>query len=215
MRYFPIFLNLSGKLCVVVGGGRVAERKIRQLLRADATVMVISPTLTSNLSQLKQHGRIRHIARKYRKADVTNAFLVIAATSDRAVSKSVYDDGVALLNAVDMPEYCTFILPSIISRGALTLAISTSGTSPALARNLRKEIDSYLPRNLPQYLTYLLKAREKVFRALPGSSAAEIRRRSALLKRLGSREILQMLRAEGFGAVKTKCDALLRRALSS
>jgi len=215
MRYYPVFLNLKGKSCVVVGGGRVAERKIRQLLKSGAAVTVISPSLTGSLLRLKREGRIRHIERKYRRTDAENAFLVIAATSDRAVNESVYGDGVALVNAVDMPEYCTFILPSILSRGALTLAISTSGTSPALARSLRKEIDTQLPRNLAKYLAYLGKARKRVFRALPGNSAAEVRKRSLLLKRLGSKKVLEILRAEGFNAVKAECDKLLQRTLRS
>ncbi len=123
--YYPAFLNLEDKKTVVVGGGKVAERKILGLLNAQAEVTVVSPVITKRLEQEEQKGRIRHICRKYRKGDLKNAFLVIAATDSEDINEKVSRDAPCLVNVVDTPKFCNFIVPSILQRGPLTIAIST------------------------------------------------------------------------------------------
>ena len=139
--YYPVYLNLKGKRCLVIGGGRVAESKIIQLQAAGAAVSVISPEVTSAIEESAQEGRLDWQAREYKPGDLDGVFLGIAATNQREVNQQIYSEAErkgVLLNVVDDPERCTFIAPSIVERGPVTVAISTGGTSPALARKLRE-----------------------------------------------------------------------------
>jgi precorrin-2 dehydrogenase/sirohydrochlorin ferrochelatase len=140
---YPVALELSGRRCVVTGGGQEAEGKARALLEAEADVVVIAPRLTDGLNDLLRRGEITHIARRCQRGDLAGAFLVIAADSDRDVSASVFAEAEAervLCNAVDDVEHCHFAVPSIVRRGDLLLAISTGGRAPALAKRLRRRL---------------------------------------------------------------------------
>ena len=147
MRYYPIFLDVRGRRAVVVGGGKVAERKVRKLLRAGAGVSVISPDLTPGLSRLAAANRIRVTRRVYRKGELRrrransrSPILVFAATNDPAAQRAVREDaraGGALVDVASDPAQCDFIVPASLTRGDLHAAISTSGTDPNLARLLR------------------------------------------------------------------------------
>jgi siroheme synthase-like protein len=140
-RYYPAYLDLTGRRCVVIGAGEVAERKVLQLLASDADVMLVSPTATGELAQLAEQGTLRWIKRDYVKGDLAGAMLAIAATDDELVNHEVHAEAErekTLLNVVDETPLCGFIAPSIIERGPVTVAISTGGTSPALARKLRE-----------------------------------------------------------------------------
>ena len=144
MSFYPVCLDIEGKLCVVVGGGRVAERKVLGLLACNAQVSVISPELTEELSSLHDAGSILWIEREYRPGDLKQAFLVIAATNEEETQKQVYDEAAAhnlLLNVADVPQRCNFILPATVRQGDLVISISTAGKSPALARKLRMELE--------------------------------------------------------------------------
>ncbi|MGW8161067.1 MAG: precorrin-2 dehydrogenase/sirohydrochlorin ferrochelatase family protein [Desulfobulbales bacterium] len=144
MSFYPICLDLEGRNCVVVGGGKVAERKVQGLLDCSAVVSVISPDLTDELLRLHNDNVIHWVARRYRKGDLERAFLVIAATDDVATQEEVFEEAVAanlLLNVADVPQRCNFILPATVRRGDLAIAISTAGKSPALARKLRMELE--------------------------------------------------------------------------
>lgn len=140
---YPVALELSGRRCVVTGGGREAEGKARALLEADADVVVIAPRVSDGFAALVRRGEITHIARRYQRGDLAGAFLVIAADSDRAVRAAVFAEAEAervLCNAVDDVEHCHFAVPSIVRRGELLLAISTGGRAPALAKRLRRRL---------------------------------------------------------------------------
>jgi len=144
MSFYPICLDLKGRPCVVVGGGRVSERKVLGLLSCSAQVSVISPTLTAELLRRHNEGSIVWIDREYRPGDLKQAFLVIAATDDKETQKQVYEEAAAhnlLLNVADVPRLCNFILPATVRRGDLFISISTAGKSPALARKLRMELE--------------------------------------------------------------------------
>jgi len=142
--YFAAFLDLRGRRCLVVGGGEIGERKARALLACGAQVTVVSPTATRGLAALALEGRIVERRRSFRRADLRGCALVVAATGDPAV-----DDAVAalarrarvLVNVVDRPESCDFILPSVLRRGELQIAVSTGGRSPALAREIRRRLE--------------------------------------------------------------------------
>jgi precorrin-2 dehydrogenase/sirohydrochlorin ferrochelatase len=159
-RYYPVFLNLKGKKAVVVGGGKVAERKILSLLKAGSDVKVISPYLTKRLEKEKLRGRIKHTPRQYRKGDLESVFLVIAATDSGVINERVSKDAPYLVNVVDTPHLCNFIVPSIVNRGLLTIAVSTSGVSPGLSRSIRKELEKLYG---PEFANYLKSV--KVIRA--------------------------------------------------
>jgi len=157
MRYYPIFIDLHGRCVVVVGGGKVAERKVRKLLRAGARVHVISPDLTAGLARLAEQKKIAVTRRPYRKGDLESRggakglgpLLVYAATNDSAVQRAVREDAAAagaLANRVDTAEDSDFIVPASFTRGDLHVAISTSGTAPALARLLRQQLAAGLKK---------------------------------------------------------------------
>jgi precorrin-2 dehydrogenase/sirohydrochlorin ferrochelatase len=144
MSFYPICLDLKAKPCVVVGGGRVAERKALGLLSCSAQVSVISPVLTEELQRQHADGNLQWIEREYRQGDLAQAFLVIAATDDEETQKRVYEEAVSnnlLLNVADVPQRCNFILPASVRRGDLTISVSTAGKSPTLARKLRVELE--------------------------------------------------------------------------
>ncbi len=142
--YYPIFLNISGKKCLVVGGGQVALRKVRTFLEHRANVEVISPDLCLELSQLVEGGEISVLRREYRTGDLKDVLIAIAATNDSQTNLKVADEArrnVVLVNVVDDAENSNFILPSYVRRGDVTIAISTAGRSPALARKIRTRLE--------------------------------------------------------------------------
>ena len=149
-QYYPVYLDLRGKRCVVVGGGEIGERKVEGLLDGSAEVTLISPDLTPRLQELANAGRVVWHARQYPQGDLEGAFLAIAATDARDVNQAIAAEAQrekVVLNVVDDAPLCTFIAPSIVRRGEVTLAISTGGSSPALARKLKETIqDSDLLR---------------------------------------------------------------------
>jgi len=170
MGYYPIFLNLGGRRCVVVGGGKVAERKVRTLLRARASVRVISLELTPRLAQWAAAKNISVARHGYRKGDLGQPLLVFAATNDPAVQQAVREDAEALgalVNVADDREHSTFLVPASFAQGDLQVAISTSGASPALARSLRQRLQALLGREYKAHLSFLREARSQVLKSVP------------------------------------------------
>jgi len=155
MRYYPIFLDIQNRRCLVIGGGAVGSRKVATLLACGAVVTVVSLEADKPLLDLAARDIILLHQRAYQPADVDGMFLVIGATSDDQLNgriKSDTEKAGILCNIVDRPDDCNFILPSIVSRGDLTIAISTSGKSPAFAKKLRKDLKSQFG---PEYATFL------------------------------------------------------------
>ena len=145
---YPIVLDLMGRPCLVVGGGAIAERKVAGLVEARARVTVVSPSLTPALLRLATEAPLRWRPREYAQGDAAGFVLVMVATYDRAVNGAVAAEcrerGI-WVNCADDPERCDFILPSVLRRGAVTVAVSTGGRSPTLARLLREDLDALLP----------------------------------------------------------------------
>lgn len=142
--FYPVFLNLTGRRCVIIGGGQIAEGKISKLLDSGAKIIVISPDATQGIRGFTERGQIKLDLRKYQEGDLQGAFLVIAATNDQAVNQEIFEEAEKqgiLLNAVDDMSRCSFIAPSIVEKGPVTVAISTGGASPALARKLREKME--------------------------------------------------------------------------
>jgi siroheme synthase-like protein len=147
MGWYPVTLRLEGRRCVVIGGGAVAERKVEGVLEAGADVTVISPRLTPRLAELVAARRILHRARVYRAGDLEGFVLAFAATGATTVNAAVAREGQqrgVWVNAADDPAHCDFILPSILRRGDLTVAVTTGGTAPALARAVRQDLERHL-----------------------------------------------------------------------
>ncbi len=142
--YYPLFLRLDGKKCVVVGGGQVALRKIDMLLEFGGSVDVVSPQVCPEVARLHESGRIRLSRRSYQHGDLRQATVAVAATSDSATNQAVVAEahrrGV-LVNVVDEADVSDFIVPSYVHRGDVTIAVSTAGRSPALARKLRTRLE--------------------------------------------------------------------------
>ena len=145
MRYYPLFLDITGRKCVVVGGGNVAERKVERLLACGARVEVVGKSLSPLLAAWNGEEKVVRRDADYEDSCLVGAFLVIGATDDEAVNGRIARDARALgipVNIVDDPALCDFILPSIVGRGDLTIAVSTDGRSPALAKKIRKELEA-------------------------------------------------------------------------
>jgi len=148
MDFFPVFMNLRQRDCLIIGGGEVATRKASLLLDAHANVVVIAPSLTTTLTEWLEKGQIRHEAREFTVDDVQGKTLIIAATDDESINQAVHKAATEKnipVNVVDNPDLCGFIVPSIVDRSPVVAAISTGGASPVLARMIRSRLESLLP----------------------------------------------------------------------
>ena len=167
MRYYPVFLDLRGVRCVVVGGGEVAQRKVDSLLRCGAAVTVISPAVTGRLAALAAAGRIRHLAASFGPGMLEGARLVISAADSPETNALVAAEARAAgvpVNCADDPRRCDFIVPSVVERGALTVAVSTSGRAPFLARRLRRELEARFTPAWAVYVDILGAVRDKLLK---------------------------------------------------
>ena len=141
--YYPVFIDVRDRTCVVVGGGNIGEEKVSKLLDCGAKVLVISPEVTERVRNLVDDDNVTWAQRGYRPGDLAGAFIAIAATDDSKVNQRIAAEAKernVLLNVVDVTHLCTFIAPSVVSKGDVTIAVSTGGTSPALARKFREEL---------------------------------------------------------------------------
>ena len=165
MEYFPVFLKIKGRPCLVVGGGKVAARKVALLRRAGADITVVAPVFCDELLALQEAGDITLHHREFSDSDISNLVLVIAATDDRDINQRVYDlAGMRNIpvNLVDSPEQSNFIVPSIIDRSPVQVAVSTGGASPVLARLLRARLESFIPSAYGRLASLVDEYRHKV-----------------------------------------------------
>lgn len=165
MKYYPAFLDLKNKKCVVIGGGRVAERKVRSLLKTEAKVWVISPHLTSYLRKLRNKEKICYVNDRYKKKFLRGAFLVIAATDEPATNRAIFQDALKerlLINCVDSPLQSNFIVPAVFERGDLIIAISTSGKIPSGAKKVKEDLKKVIDTEYISSLKILERVRKKI-----------------------------------------------------
>lgn len=165
MRYYPVNLDVKDQQCLVVGGGGVGTRKVKTLLDCGAIVTVVSMDFTPELMKLAENHKIAIEKRSYRSTDLNDKFLVIVATDDEALNRKIYAEAQKqnkLCNIADFPEACNFILPSIVHRGDLVIAISTSGKSPAFAKKLRKDLEGQFGEAYADFLRLMGAVREKL-----------------------------------------------------
>ena len=177
MDTLPLFLHVDDQPCLVVGGGAIAARKVEALARAGARITVVAPRTDPAIAKLAADGRLRVEERRFVDEDTRDVLLAIAATGDREVNRRVYDACRArgvLVNTVDDPSLCTATFPAIVDRGPVTVAVSTGGSAPALARYLREKIEQVLPAGTDRLARFLKARRADINRA---ASNAQARRR--------------------------------------
>lgn len=187
---FPIYLNLAAKKCLIVGGGKVAERKAENLLEYGADIMVVCPEAVNNIQNWSRQGFLTLVAREFQAEDLKDVFMVFLATDDREVNQQVVDlcrERGILINAVDDPPHCDFYVPALIRRQSLAVAISTEGKSPLFASRLRQELEEIITEEYGEFVELLgsqrdivkeqvagLEERKKVFAALVYSDILEL-----------------------------------------
>jgi len=167
MKYYPVNLDIRNRDCLVVGGGGVGTRKVKTLVECGAAVTVVSLQASAKLDQMAADGLITLEKRAYRTTDIENKFLVIGATDDETLNRQIHADAEArntLCNIADRPEICNFILPAIVHRGDLVLAVSTSGKSPAYTKRVRKELEKQFGAEYEPFLRLMGAIRERLLR---------------------------------------------------
>jgi siroheme synthase-like protein len=165
MTAYPVVLRLSGKRVLVVGGGAVAARKVEGLLAAGAAVTVVAPAVVAELRDAAARGEVEIVDRSYRPGDLERSWLVLTATDDATTQQQVFDDAEAAgiwVNAADDPQRCSFFLPAVHRREPVLVAVSTQGTSPALAAWLRDRLAAALPERLEELVAALSRRRAEV-----------------------------------------------------
>jgi siroheme synthase-like protein len=168
--FYIACLRLSGRRCVVIGGGEVGLEKVEGLLACDADVTLVAPDAVAELREYAAEGSIRWEERSYRASDLDGALLAIAATADTDVNIAVFEDAEAramLVNVVDVPPLCNFILPAIVRNGPIAIAISTAGASPALAKRMKREISELFGDEYARLAVLLNDARDWAKATLP------------------------------------------------
>ena len=189
--YYPVYIQLRERPCVVIGGGKIAEGKVDGLLAAEANVTVISPELTPHLRDLVNQKQITFFGRIYQPGDLTGAFMVICATDQPEINHQVWQEAMVnrqLVNVVDDTPRCNFIAPSILRKGDLTIAISTSGKAPALAVRLKERLQRELGPEYERFLELAGELREPLARHIP-----DFETRKVLWYELVDSEILDLL----------------------
>jgi len=211
-RYYPLMLDVQDKPCLVVGGGPVAERKVQGLLEAEARVTVISPAFTERLVQLEQEGRLTLLREPYRSGlpELAAAVLVFAATDKPQVNAAVRLDAQALgklVNSADDADGSGFIVPAVVRRGRLLLTVSTSGASPAVARKVKRELETTFGGEYEIYLDLLQELRDWVQLRVPAAGE-----RQEMFRLMLDWPLLEWIRGGAFDKRQAECELLARLA---
>jgi precorrin-2 dehydrogenase/sirohydrochlorin ferrochelatase len=203
-RYYPVMLDVSGRACLIIGGGRVAQRKADSLLESGALVTVIALEVSDKLMAREGRGEIVLKKRAFQSGDTAAYSIVIAATDQAEVNEAVYKEATALgawVNVTDRPDWSSFIVPSVVRRGKLILAVSTGGASPSLAKSIARELEASYGTEYEIYLDFLSELRLKVH-----SSVKDIEVRQQIFKRALDWDILGKIRDGSFERWKQKLD---------
>src|SRR6266446_5979895 len=207
-QYYPVMLNVRNRPAIVVGGDRIAAEKAKALWESGANVQVLSPTFCDELLLLAEQERFTLHRKAYEPGDLAGAFVVIAATTDLQLVQAIWaetQERGQLVNIVDIPEYCTFILPSILRRGQLTIAVSTEGASPGLAKRIRHNLEEIFPLAYSSYVRLAALARTHLRR-----NGVSYERRDDFFRDFFASEVLLWL-AEGNRAQAALITAALLR----
>lgn len=209
MRYYPISLDIAEKECLVVGGGAVGTRKVEMLLNCGAFVSVVSEEFSEKLKNLNKTAKLKLLSKEYSESDLNGKFLVIGATDNQKLNKKIGNDAKIknmLCNIADLPEVCNFILPSIVNRGDLTIAVSTSGKSPAFAKKLRKDLAEQFGEEYAVFLYLMGAIRKKLLNEKHAPEDHKI-----LFEKLIKNDLLELTRQKDIKNI----DKLLQETLGS
>ena len=207
MQHYPVYLNMKGRSCFVLGGCALAEEKAQGLVAAEARVTVIAPEVTRGLAELALHGRIDLVDRRYRRGDLRTAFLVLVVNQSPAVTDGVWEETRGrnvLVNTVDDVPHCDFIAPAIVRRGDLAIAISTGGKAPVLAVRLRQRLESEVGDEHARFLELAGSLRAPLARRWP-----DLETRRTLWYRLVDSDVLHLLRRGDDARALARCEEIL------
>lgn len=207
-KFYPMMVDLTGKRCLVVGGGTVAERKVALLVECGAEVEVVSPQATARLLALASSGRVHLRRRPVRASDLSGASLVVAATDDPQVNREVAErvkSAGGLVNVADDPAACSFLVPSVIRRGDLTIAISTGGGSPALAKKLRQRLEQTIGPEYEAFVAALRLLRERARQVIVDPEA-----RQAIYRRAVESDLFEEAARGDAAAVAARIEELVK-----
>ena len=206
--FYPIYVDLEGRRCVVVGGGPVATEKVEKLVEHGAVVRLVAPAVTDRLAAMAATSEVdEHLRRAYRPEDLDGCFLVIAATNLDAINRMVWQDAEArrmLVNVVDVPPLCNFIVPSIVRRGELAVAISTGGASPVVAKHIRRDLERRYGPEWEALVALLRELRDDLKERYPGMAE----RRDAV-ERLMATDVVDRLAAGEEAAARSLAREVL------
>lgn len=206
-KHYPVFLDLKGRPCFVIGGCAMAEEKVRGLVDAGARVTVISPDLTPGLAELGVEGKADFIARRYRRGDLRTAFLVVVVSQAPPIVRAVWEETRGrniLVNTLDNVPHCDFIAPAIVRRGDLTVAISTGGKAPVMAVRLRQKLEKELGPEHARFLELAGMLRAPLARLWP-----DFETRRALWYRLIDSDVIHLLRRGNESAALARIKEIL------
>jgi len=212
MSYYPILLDLSGKKAVVVGGGMVAQRKIETLIECGAIIHVVSKDLTPELQNRLENGDIKLLAHEFDESHIEDAFIIIVATNDKILNRRISECAKKrnmLVNAVDQPAECNFIVPSIIKRGDLLIAVSTSGKSPAMAKKIRETLTDQFGKEYESFLLMMGRIRKGLL-----SKDISDEDRNRIFHELVDSPILDLIKQHDFTGVAAELKRILKTRIS-
>jgi precorrin-2 dehydrogenase/sirohydrochlorin ferrochelatase len=202
--FFPVSLNLKDKLCVIIGGGKVAQRKAENLIKCKAEVKVISPLAEKRIMQHASEGLLNWYKKKFTDNDLDGAYLVFAATDSNQENRRVVDlcrKKRIFANAVDEPELCDFVVPSVLRRKSLAIAISTNGKSPMFAKKVREDLEKVITEEYGEFLDILGEKRERIKRTVLDGAV-----RNKLFKLIIYSDIIELLKTDNHEEVNKRIE---------
>lgn len=209
MKFYTIELNIRNKKCVVVGGGKIAQRKATSLLECGGEVHVVSRELSEGLRILLKIGKIYFYEKEYESGDIKGAFLVVAATDCQETNKRIAQDArklKILVNTADNIELCDYIVPAITRVGDLTISVSTAGKSPSLAKKIRSEIEKYYGREYGELLNILGNVRSKVMEEI-----ADSQKRKLVWRGIVDSKVIELIRGGALDKVNALINEIIER----
>ena len=201
---FPAFLNIQGKTCIIIGGGDVAGRKAESLMECGADTTVISPRVTPRLEAWVKKGQLTWRKKTFTPEDLDTAFAVFAATDSSDENKRIVDacrQKDILVNAADEPRLCDFFVPSVLRRKSLSIAVSTEGKSPLLAKNIREALEEVITADYGEFLEMLGSARSQI-----RDSVTDISQRRTIYEKLVSQDMLALVKAGKLKEAKERIE---------
>ena len=211
-NYYPVMLDINNKACLVIGGGVVSSRKVISLLENGACVSVLSPDICQEILELHNLAKILWIKDHYKINYLDKFFLVFAATNNSEINKKIYTDAKnknILVNIVDVPELCDFIMPAVFKQGDLSIAVSTNGKSPTLAKKICEDFSKTFDVNYSVFLNILGELRKKVFENISNQE-----KRTYFFKKIVYSDYLTRLKHESLEEIKQEIELVYRQSIA-